>query len=230
VVRALRLDAAALGAFVDDLSWLQLQALQVLLGGVSFRNGSLRRGDEETRRRHETTCRAGGGENDQRGDEGEEEDLGEEEEKGKEGEDEGDKGKEGDREDDEEEERGGEEERGVVVVVPHRVGQHGAEVCGQRQQRQAVEGHAVDHGVPEAPGGQQHDEGHHEVGEEDERPGDEGARHAAAVRDEPEAPLGRAAGTLLLLLRRRLRVAALPVQQGALLLHVPLPVARRHPA
>ena len=37
----LRLDAAALGAFVDDLPWLQLQAVHVLLGGVAFGNCTL---------------------------------------------------------------------------------------------------------------------------------------------------------------------------------------------
>lgn len=37
VVGALWLDAAALGALVDHLSRLQLQALHVLFSGVSFR-------------------------------------------------------------------------------------------------------------------------------------------------------------------------------------------------
>lgn len=36
-----RLDAAALGAFVDHLARLQLQALHVLLRGVAFGDSSL---------------------------------------------------------------------------------------------------------------------------------------------------------------------------------------------
>lgn len=107
---------------------------------------------------------------------------------------------------------------------PHRVGQHGAEVGGQRQHGQAVEDHPVDHGEPEAPGGKQHDEGDHEVGEEDQEPGDEGADHAAAVLDEPELP-GLVAGTPL---HHRRLLVLIPVQQGALLLHVPQTVAGRH--
>ena len=42
VVGALRLDAAALGALVDDLSGLQLQALHVLFSSVSFGDRPLR--------------------------------------------------------------------------------------------------------------------------------------------------------------------------------------------
>ena len=41
VVSPVRLDATALGAFVDDLPWLQLQAVHVLLGGVAFGNSPL---------------------------------------------------------------------------------------------------------------------------------------------------------------------------------------------
>lgn len=44
----LRFDAAAFWTFVDDLARLQLQTVHVLFGGVSFRNGSLRR----ARRKH----------------------------------------------------------------------------------------------------------------------------------------------------------------------------------
>lgn len=65
------------------------------------------------------------------------------------------------------------------------VGQHGAQVGSQRQHSQAVEDHPVDHSVPEAPGGKQHDEGDHKVSEEDQEPGDEGTHHATAVLDEP---------------------------------------------
>lgn len=41
MVGTLRLDAAALGALVDDLTRLQLQALHVLLGGVAFGDSPL---------------------------------------------------------------------------------------------------------------------------------------------------------------------------------------------
>lgn len=41
VVGALWLDAAALGALVDDLSWLQLQAFHVLLCGIAFGDSPL---------------------------------------------------------------------------------------------------------------------------------------------------------------------------------------------
>lgn len=86
---------------------------------------------------------------------------------------------------------------------------------GQRQHSKAVENHPVDHGVPEAPGGQQHDEGDHKVREEDQEPGDDTTHHAAAVLDEPES-LILSAGTLY---------HVLPVHQGALLLHISQPVA-----
>ena len=45
VVGALRLDAAALGALVDHLSGLQLQALHVLFSSVSFGYRPLRFND-----------------------------------------------------------------------------------------------------------------------------------------------------------------------------------------
>lgn len=41
VVCSVRLDAAALGTFVDHLSWFQLKAFYVFLGGVSFWHGPL---------------------------------------------------------------------------------------------------------------------------------------------------------------------------------------------
>ena len=41
VVCPLRLDAAALGAFIDDLAWLQLQTVHVLLSGVSLGDRTL---------------------------------------------------------------------------------------------------------------------------------------------------------------------------------------------
>ncbi len=91
---------------------------------------------------------------------------------------------------------------------------------GQRQHSQAVEDQPVDDGIPEALGGQQHDEGDHKVSEEDQEPGDDGTHHATAVLNEPEA-LCRAAGTLYHILL---------VQQGALLLHISQPVAGGHSA
>lgn len=105
---------------------------------------------------------------------------------------------------------------------PHRVGQHGAEVGGQRQNSQAVEHHSIDHSIPEAPGGQQHDKGDHEVSKEDQEPGDEGTHHAAAVRNKPEL-LNLTGGNPL-------QSLIFPVQQGALLLHISQTVARGHPA
>lgn len=45
VVGALRLDAAALGALVDHLTGLQLQALQVLFCGISFGHCPLQQRD-----------------------------------------------------------------------------------------------------------------------------------------------------------------------------------------
>lgn len=36
VMCSVRFDAAALGTLVDDLSWFELEALDVFLGGVSF--------------------------------------------------------------------------------------------------------------------------------------------------------------------------------------------------
>ena len=104
--------------------------------------------------------------------------------------------------------------------LPHRVGQHGAEVGGQSQHSQAVEQHPVDHSVPEAPGGQQHDEGDHKVSKEDQEPGDEGTHHAAAVLDEPH----------LICVTVWTLHHLLPIQQGALLLHISQPVAGGHSA
>lgn len=41
MVGTFRLDAATLGALVDHLAWLQLQALHVLLRGVAFGDSTL---------------------------------------------------------------------------------------------------------------------------------------------------------------------------------------------
>lgn len=104
---------------------------------------------------------------------------------------------------------------GVSFGNGSRVGEHGAEVGGQGQHSQDVEDRPVDDGVAEAAGGQQHDEGDHKVSEEDQEPGDEGTHHAAAVLDEPQS--------FSLIIDTLYRI--LPVQQGALLLHISLPVA-----
>lgn len=106
VVGTFRLDAATLGALVDHLAWLQLQALHVLLRGVAF-------GDST------------------------------------------------------------------------RVSEHGSQVGGQREHRQAVEEDSVHHGVPEVFGRQQHDKGHHEVCIDDEKPRHDSTDHATAISDEP---------------------------------------------
>ena len=142
VVGTLGLDAAALGALVDHLSRLQLQALHEFLCGVSF------------------GYRPG-------------------------------------------------------------VGEHGPQVRGQGQHRQAVEGDAVEHGVPEVLGRQQHDEGHHEVGVHHQEPRQDGTDHAAAVADEPDPvrPVGLGG-------RGRRGVVGVTFAQQRVVLDIPEPVSR----
>lgn len=96
----------------------------------------------------------------------------------------------------------------------YRVSEHGAEVGGQCQHSQTVEDHPVEHSIPEAFGRQQHNKRDHEVSEENQTPGDEGTHHATAVLNEPEMSWFSIATVLLR-----------PIQQGALLLHIPLTVA-----
>jgi len=66
-----------------------------------------------------------------------------------------------------------------------RVCAHGLGVGGEGEEPQAVEDHPVEEAVDHALGGQQHDEHHHELGVEDQEPGDDAAHDAAAVADEP---------------------------------------------
>lgn len=101
-----------------------------------------------------------------------------------------------------------------------RVGAHGFGVRGQRQEGEAAEQQAVEEAVRGAPGRQQHDEHDHELGVEDQEPGDDGAGDAAAVADEPHAPCAAAGwrGDAVL----GLQVASLPLDvSGA--------VRRTHP-
>lgn len=101
-----------------------------------------------------------------------------------------------------------------------RVGAHGFGVRRQRQEGEAAEQHAVEEAVRRAPGRQQHDEHDHELGVEDQEPGDDGAGDAAAVADEPHGP-GAAAGWG--------RDAVLRLQVASLPLDVPGALRRTHP-
>lgn len=83
---------------------------------------------------------------------------------------------------------------------------------GEREEREAVEDHAVAEGVDHVLAGQQHDEHHHELGVEDQEPGDDAAHDAAAVADEPHGAGGVA---------RRGRGAVLGPQVVGLPLDVP---------
>lgn len=84
--------------------------------------------------------------------------------------------------------------------LTHRVRAHGLGVRGEGQEGQAVEDDAVEQAVDHVLGGQQHDEHHHELGVEDQHPGDDAAHDAAAVADEPHgvgAGAGRWGGAVL---------------------------------
>lgn len=69
---------------------------------------------------------------------------------------------------------------------PYRVGQHGAQVRGQREHRQRVEGSSVQQRVPEVLCGQKHDEVHDKFGIQHEEPGHGCAHHTAAVLNKPQ--------------------------------------------
>ena len=89
-------------------------------------------------------------------------------------------------------------------VCAHRLG-----VRGEGEESEAVEDHAVEEAVEHVLGRQQHDEHHHELGVEDQKPGDDAAHDATAVADEPHgagAGAGRGRGAVL-----GLQVASLPL-------------------
>lgn len=106
-------------------------------------------------------------------------------------------------------------------VRAHRLG-----VRGEGEESEPVEDHPVKEAVRDVLGRQQHDEHHHELGVEDQEPGDDAAHDAAAVADEPHgvgAVAGRGRGAVL-----RLQVASLPLDvPGAVrrALHPTAPVA-----
>ncbi|TNN61838.1 hypothetical protein EYF80_027955 [Liparis tanakae] len=100
-----------------------------------------------------------------------------------------------------------------------RVRAHGLGVGGEGEEAQAVEDHPVEEAVDHALGGQQHDEHHHELGVEDQEPGDDAAHDAAAVADEPHG-VGAVA--------ERGRGAVLGPQVAGLPLDVPGAVRRAH--
>lgn len=97
---------------------------------------------------------------------------------------------------------------------------------GQGEEGEAVEEHAVEEAVEHVFGRQQHHEHHHELGVDDQEPGDDAARDAAAIADEPHgvrAAAGRGRDAVL-----GLQVAGLPLDvSGAVrrALHSTLPVA-----
>lgn len=92
---------------------------------------------------------------------------------------------------------------------------------GEGEEGEAVEDDAVEEAVGHVPGGQQHDEHHHELGVEDQEPGDDAAHDAAAVADEPHG-VGAGAG--------RRRGAVLGPQVASVPLDVPGAVRRAlHP-
>lgn len=97
---------------------------------------------------------------------------------------------------------------------------------GEGEEREAIEDHPVEEAVDHVLGRQQHDEHHHELGVEDQEPGDDAAHDATAVADEPHgagAVAGRGRGAVL-----GLQVASLPLDvPGAVrrALHPTAPVA-----
>ena len=71
---------------------------------------------------------------------------------------------------------------------------------GEGEEGEAAEEHPVEEAVDVVLGGQQHHEPHHELGVEDQEPGDDAAHDAAAVADEPHgvgAVAERGRGTVL---------------------------------
>lgn len=80
---------------------------------------------------------------------------------------------------------------------------------GECEEREASEDHPVEEAVDHILGRQQHDGQHHELGVEDQEPGDDAAHDATAVADEPHgvgAGAGRGWGAVL-----GLQVASLPL-------------------
>lgn len=116
--------------------------------------------------------------------------------------------------------------KGLMRSVSDRVCAHGLGVRGQGEEGEAIEDHAVEKAVDQVLGRQQHHEHHHELGVEDQQPGDDAARDAAAVADEPHgvgAAAGRGRDAVL-----GLQVAGLPLDvSGAVrrALHPTSPVA-----
>lgn len=111
-------------------------------------------------------------------------------------------------------------------LLTHRVRAHGLGVRGEGEESEAVEDDPVEEAVDHVLGRQQHDEHHHELGVEDQEPGDDAAHDAAAVTDEPHgvrAGAGRGRGAVF-----GLQVASLPLDvPGAVrrALHPTAPVA-----
>lgn len=56
---------------------------------------------------------------------------------------------------------------------------------GECEEGEPVEEHPIEEAVGYVLGGKQHDKHHHELGVEDQEPGDDAAHDAAAVADEP---------------------------------------------
>lgn len=83
---------------------------------------------------------------------------------------------------------------------------------GEGEEGQAVEDRPIEEAVDHILGGQQHDKHHHELGVEDQHPGDDAAHDAAAVANEPH---GVGAGA------ERRRCAVLGLQVAGLPLDVP---------
>lgn len=109
--------------------------------------------------------------------------------------------------------------RRTAMSRTDRVCAHGLGVGGEGEEPQAVEDHPVEEAVDHALGGQQHDEHHHELGVEDQEPGDDAAHDAAAVADEPHG-VGAVA--------ERGRGAVLGSQVASLPLDVPGAERRAH--
>lgn len=67
----------------------------------------------------------------------------------------------------------------------YRVGEHGSQVGGERQEGTRLEQHDVDHAVDGIRGGQQYNVHDHELGIEYEEPGHDGTYDPANVTDAP---------------------------------------------
>lgn len=73
----------------------------------------------------------------------------------------------------------------IYVSLAHGVRAHGPGVRGESEEGQAVEDGPIEEAVCHVLSRQQYDEQHHELGVEDQEPGDDAAHDAAAVADEP---------------------------------------------